>query len=220
MTEYIAYYRVSTERQGQSGLGLEAQREAVTRFIGKEPEAEFVDVISGRSRNRPELRRALARAKETGGTLVVAKLDRLARNTRFLLETIENDIDVLFCDLPDLPSGPTGKMIRTFMAAVAEWESGVISERTKAALAVAKQKGTSLGTAGPPTKKGGGSERARRNREKALEFARELSRKHPMLWTLPASEAARMLNDEGEPTPNGGKWHPTSVRRMVKRASL
>lgn len=140
-TKLVSYYRVSTDKQGQSGLGLDAQQTVVGRYAetyqGKVI-ASFTEIETGKRADRPELARALGHAKRAGAVLVIAKLDRLARNTRFLLTLIESGADVAFCDLPHVPPGAIGKFLLTQMAAVAELEAGLISERTKAALAAYK----------------------------------------------------------------------------------
>jgi len=142
---FVTYYRVSTQRQGQSGLGLEAQRSAVQAYLaGKEIIAEFTEVESGRKNNRPQLAVALALAKKQKATLVIAKLDRLARNVHFISGLLESNVQFVAADMPEAD--------RTFlqMAAVfAEWEARKISERTKLALAEAKLRGTKLGSPSP-----------------------------------------------------------------------
>lgn len=210
----IAYLRVSTQRQGASGLGLDAQRESVRAFLGEPPSKEFVEIESGKVKSRPELQKAIAEAKRTDQTLVVARLDRLARNAHFLLGLVESGVKVAFCDLPDLPSGPTGKFMLTMLAAVAELEGGMISDRTKKALAVAKERGTDLGTNGKIL--------AERYRKEAIDRA---------ICVMPAIEAVRQagavslseiaeaLNRRGVTTSTGGKWHPTSVQRVIQRAA-
>ena len=135
---YVAYFRVPTERQGRSGLGLDAQREAVARHVasaGGAVAAEFQEIESGKRGDRPQLAAALA-ACRASATLLIAKLDRLARNARFLLGVVEGSGEggVVFCDLPTVPPGPVGKFLVTQMAAVAELEAGLISQRTRAAL--------------------------------------------------------------------------------------
>ena len=152
MQRFVSYYRVSTDKQGVRGLGIEAQKAAVARYVDAYRGAllaEFVEVESGRRVDRPELLKALDRAKQERATLLIAKLDRLARNTRFLLSILESGADVVFCDLPSVPPGPVGKFLITQMAAVAELEAGLISQRTKAALAVVKARGTRLGNPTP-----------------------------------------------------------------------
>ncbi len=146
--KFVSYLRVSTDKQGKSGLGLEAQREAVARYLNGgnwHLIKEYLETESGKRNDRPKLRAALSHAKATGATVVVAKLDRMSRNTRFLLDLIESGADVVFCDLPQIPPGATGRFLLTQMASVAELERGLISERTKAALAAAKARGTRLG---------------------------------------------------------------------------
>jgi DNA invertase Pin-like site-specific DNA recombinase len=153
----IAYFRVSTQKQGNSGLGLEAQREAVLRYLRGDAGrlvAEFVEVETGKGRNalarRPELRAAIALAQKTGATLLIAKLDRLARDVRFFLEALDDyGISIKFLDFPDIdPKTSQGRMVLISMANFAEFEGRRISERTKGALAAAKARGVQLGTAG------------------------------------------------------------------------
>jgi DNA invertase Pin-like site-specific DNA recombinase len=148
----IAYRRVSTARQGASGLGLEGQDAAVAayaRLAGAVVVRAYTEVKTGKRAARPELTKALADCKRSKATLVIAKLDRLSRNTRFLLTLIESGVDVAFCDLPHVPPGAVGKFLLTQMAAVAELEAGLISERTKAALAAYRARGGLLGSARP-----------------------------------------------------------------------
>jgi len=122
---FVSYLRVSTDRQGRSGLGLEAQRMAVQAYLNGGNWTlldTMIEVESGKVNARPELARALALCRLTGATLIVAKLDRLSRNARFLLSVIEGtgEAGVTFCDFPTIPPGPVGKFILTQMAAVAE----------------------------------------------------------------------------------------------------
>jgi DNA invertase Pin-like site-specific DNA recombinase len=133
----VAYYRVSTDKQGKTGLGIDAQQEAVRRYAeGRRcvMVAAYTEVESGRKARRPELRKALDHARAAKATLVVAKLDRLARNVAFLLTIIDGNVPTAFCDFPDIPDGPNGRMMLINMANIAEWEAGIISQRTKAAL--------------------------------------------------------------------------------------
>jgi DNA invertase Pin-like site-specific DNA recombinase len=142
MAAYIAYYRVSTDRQGVSRLGLDAQRQAVARYIGTgELIAEFTEVESGRKHtNRPQLLAALARCRKHRATLVIASLDRLARNVAFIAALMDNGGDFIACDMPQ-----ANRLTIHILAAVAEHEREMISKRTKAALAEAKCRGTKLG---------------------------------------------------------------------------
>src|SRR5215467_6286601 len=144
---FVAYYRVSTGKQGRSGLGIEAQRQAVANYLngGKwRIVGEFTEVESGRRSDRPELDQALAAARVRKVPIVVAKVDRLTRSVAFLSRLLEAGVDVRFADLPAI-EGATGKFLLQQMAAVAELEAGMISARTKAALAAAKRRGVKLG---------------------------------------------------------------------------
>lgn len=226
---FVAYYRVSTDQQGKSGLGLEAQRAAVAKHVvgasGRIVE-EFEEVESGKRSDRPQLHRALAACRTRRATLVVAKLDRLARNTAFLLSVAEGtgEAGVIFCDLPQLPPGPMGRFFLTLMAAVAELEAGLISQRTKAALAAARARGVKLGN---PRIVGGdraGAAAGRRTQsERSLRRAAEI---------LPYIDAARRagcaslrqiaaaLTARGIAPPGGGDtWHPSQVARVIERAA-
>jgi DNA invertase Pin-like site-specific DNA recombinase len=140
---------VSTDKQGRSGLGLEAQREAVTRYLNGGNwtlAAEYVETESGKRSDRPKLAAALAHAKAIKATVVFAKLDRLTRNVDLLRSLVASDVDLVFCDLPHVPAGAMGRFLLTQMASVAELlEAGLVSERTKAALAAAKARGVKLG---------------------------------------------------------------------------
>jgi DNA invertase Pin-like site-specific DNA recombinase len=146
-SKIVAYYRVSTKRQGQSGLGLDAQREALERHAqatGGKIVAEFVEVESGKRSDRPELAKAIARTRAVRGTLVIAKLDRLARNVAFVSALMESGCEFVACDNPHAT-----RLTIHILAAVAEDEARRISERTTAALQAAKRKGAKLGTNRP-----------------------------------------------------------------------
>jgi len=139
MNKIVTYYRVSTTRQGKSGLGLEAQEQATNDYItrvGGGIVESYTDVESGKKNNRPELEKALRKCRLTGAILVIAKLDRLSRNARFLLELQDSSIKFVCCDMPEANDLTVG-----FMACLAQYESKMISERTKAALQAAKARG-------------------------------------------------------------------------------
>ena len=147
---YIAYYRVSTDKQGASGLGLEAQQEAVQAFLKAAPDLAFTEIESGACSTRPELAKALAACKQHKATLVVAKLDRLARDVQMILSIVDSGINVRFIDLPEIdPSSATGRFMLTMMASIAELERRIISQRTKAALKAKKARGETLGSPDP-----------------------------------------------------------------------
>lgn len=225
MKKFVAYYRVSTDRQGRSGLGLEAQRAVVMDYAGQraaEVVAEFTDVQSGRSNARPELANALAAARKIGATLVVAKLDRLARNARFLAELVDGDVDVVFCNLPDLPPGSIGRFMVQIMASIAELESGMISDRTSAALQQAKARGVKLGgyrggSFSPEVIEMGWKTRAAQADVFAQEVVEQLQR-YMAEGVSSRTEMARRLNQDGYRTPSGrGAWCTTSVSRILNR---
>ncbi len=209
--QYVAYFRVSTQRQGTSGLGLEAQRKAVIDYIngnGSKVLAEYTEVESGKRWSRPELGKALAHCKKHRATLVIAKLDRLARNVHFISGLIESRVDFVAVDMPE-----ADRAFLQMAAVFAEWEGRKISERTKAALAAAKARGVKLGVTG--------KERARENRSAANAFARKL---RPVIRGLAGEgitsvrKVTEALNERGIETPRGGRWHPTGVARLLARA--
>lgn len=227
-TRFVAYFRVSTDKQGRSGLGLAAQREAVARYVagqdGGRLLADFEEVESGKRNDRPQLAAALAACRAHRATLVIAKLDRLARNARFLLSVVEGtgEAGVVFCDLPTVPAGPVGKFLVTQMAAVAELEAGLISQRTKAALSAAKARGVALGN---PRLRAGTPDQARHAAamkvEQADARAADLA---PILASIRAAGVTTLagicgaLTARGIATPSGrGEWHPASVRRLLAR---
>lgn len=140
--QYIAYYRVSTAKQGSSGLGLEAQRQSVHHFVrGGAIRGEYTEVESGKSNTRVALDKAIAHAKETGARLVIAKLDRLSRNVAFIFALRDSGVDFVCADMPDANTLTIG-----IFAAMAQHERELISQRTKAALQAKKQQGYVLGT--------------------------------------------------------------------------
>jgi len=226
--KYVAYYRVSTDKQKKSGLGLEAQQEAVRcylnggnwKLVGKFTEAE-----SGKRNDRPALAQALALCRIHNATLVVAKLDRLARNTQFLLTVVKEsgDAGVVFCDLPSIPEGPTGKFLLTQMASVAELEAGLISQRTKAALQAAKARGKMLGCKNDNIAahaiegaKASASVRA----DKAEKRAEDIL---PIIAAIKAEggeslrQIAAGLNERGIHTARGREWSAVQVQRLLMR---
>lgn len=231
---FVAYARVSTDRQGRSGLGLEAQEAAIRAFMrpGDNLLAPvFVEVESGRRNDRPQLAKALARCRATGATLLVAKLDRLARNARFLLTVVEGSGEggVVFCDLPTISAGPVGKFLLTQMAAVAELEAGLIGQRTKAALAAAKARGTKLGGRRPghrppdaTTIAQGAAAAAAARKTAADHFAHRVASRIEGMKAAGVSLAgiAAKLMEDGVPTPRGGAWTATAVLRVLKRTQV
>ena len=228
---FVAYYRVSTAKQGISGLGLDAQRAAVASLVAARTgvlAGEYEEVESGKLSDRPQLAAALAACRARSATLIIAKLDRLARNTAFLLSVVEGcgEAGVVFCDLPQVPPGPMGKFFVTLMAAVAELEAGMISARTKAALAAAKARGVKLGSR--RIFSGFDGAVARKGRE--VQVIRSATRAAAVLPYITAArsagcttlqEVADALTARGVRPPMGGEvWHPAQVRRVLVRAGL
>jgi len=207
---YIAYYRVSTDRQGQSGLGLEAQQAAVEQHLkgGDWTLIEsYTEIESGKRNDRPQLDAALAACKRHKATLVIAKLDRLARNVAFVANLIESGVSFLAVDNPHAT-----KLLVHMLAAFAEHERDMISQRTREALAAAKARGVELGKHGKIL--------ARQNRAEADRFAHQIK---PVILDLRASgitsirALAKALNKREVATAAGGQWHPTTVHRLIRR---
>lgn len=211
---FITYYRVSTQRQGQSGLGLEAQRSAVQSFLtGKEIIAEFTEVESGRKNDRPQLALALALAKSKKATLVIAKLDRLARNVHFISGLLESGVQFVAADMPEAD--------RTFlqMAAVfAEWEARKISERTKSALQAAKERGTKLGSPNPELGSKRGTEAiVAKSNAYAMMVAPSLKEVVASVGTN-LRDIADGLQLRGIKTAKGNvQWHPAQLAKLMRR---
>jgi DNA invertase Pin-like site-specific DNA recombinase len=221
--KFVAYYRVSTQQQGASGLGIDAQKASVAAqvaSVGGTVIHAFEETESGKRNDRPQLAAALATCRSAGAALIVAKIDRLARNTRFLLSVAEGtgENGVVFCDLPQLPPGPMGKFFLTLMAAVAEFEAGLISQRTKAALAQAKKRGVKLGN--PRLREGAtaaGLARKRDARSAAREIAPYIAKARKAGCTTLA-ELAEALTARGIRTPGGCfTWNAEQIRRIIAR---
>jgi len=208
--DFIAYYRVSTKRQGASGLGLDAQKKSVLDYLNGghwNLVAEYVEVESGKQNDRPELQKALAQAKATGATLILAKMDRLGRVAWFVLKLLaESGVRFVFVEMPNADTFAIG-----IRAVVAQEEGRAISERTKAALAAAKRRGVKLGTFG--------RELARMNKAAAAERARELA---PVIADIRAKGFRTVRAVTGElnareiPSPRGKSWHVPATFRLLK----
>lgn len=216
---FVAYYRVSTEDQGRSGLGLEAQRASVHRYLnGGEWTlvGEFTEVESGGKGDRPMLRDAMRACRVHRATLVISKLDRLSRDAHFLFGLEKAGVDFIAVDNPH-----ANRLTIGIMAVIADEERRVISERTKAALAAARARGRQLGgyrgtIIEPETR----AMAARAKKEKACERASDLA---PVVEEIMAAglsslrEIAAALNDRGIPTATGrGIWQATQVRRLME----
>jgi DNA invertase Pin-like site-specific DNA recombinase len=222
MKQVVSYIRVSTFRQGQSGLGLEAQRAAVEQFCannGCEVIAEFREVESGRKSDRPVLRQALAHAKAKRATLLIAKLDRLARNVAFIANLMEAGVEFRACDLPDC-----SRFILHVMAAVAEQEARAISDRTRAALSAAKARGVLLGAANPACRNLSVEARLRGTERTAKLASESYSEVLPIVREMRDSGLslqgiATALDARGLFTPKGRQWNPAQVSRVLKYAA-
>lgn len=221
MNNYVAYYRVSTQRQGKSGLGLESQRKMVTDYVASQKGtiiAEFTEVESGKGigTNRPQLRNALAVAKRkcNNATLVVAKLDRLSRNVAFISALLETPgVEFKAADFPD-----ANRMMLQIIAVIAEYEAKQISERTKAALAAYKARGNKLGK--PENLNRGNLVIPTRNKAVAQSEAERL---RPVVESIQATGVTSIrglteaLNSKGYLTERGNSWHPATVARVLGR---
>jgi DNA invertase Pin-like site-specific DNA recombinase len=211
--KFVSYLRVSTDKQGKSGLGIEAQREAVKRRLDGgswKLIAEYVETESGRRSQRPQLEAALAHCRKHKAKLVVAKLDRLTRNVRFLLTLIDSRVEVLFGDVPHAP-GATGRFMLTQMAAVAELEAGLISERTKAALQAARARGQRLGVTGAGLAARWKAE-ADQRAQRLAPIMRDMQR-----LGLSLNAMAAELTKWKIKTPRGGRWSAQTVKRVCER---
>ena len=223
---FVTYFRVSTGKQGKSGLGLEAQRAAVANYLNGGDwriVAEFTEVESGKRSDRPALDQALGAARLHRVPLVVSKVDRLTRSVAFLSRLLEAGVDVRFADLPQI-EGATGRFLLQQMVAVAELEAGMISKRTKDALAAAKRRGKQLGgdrgaRLTVKARKAGNAAVARAAAARAADVA-------PVIAQLQASGAKSLraiaagLNARGIPTARGrGQWSAVQVARVVERTA-
>ncbi len=216
----IAYYRVSTQRQGASGLGLEAQRAAVESFCASHgyqvaAGAEYQDVESGKHNERPGLRHALADAKARRATLLIAKLDRLSRNASFIMALRDSGVAFIACDLPEANTLTVG-----IMALLAQQERELISTRTRAALSALKARGVRLGSPRNNLTDATRAKATRAKREKAIQAANG-SLRHAVNYRKAGYSLARIaeeLNESGQRARRGGKWTATQVSRLLSLA--
>jgi DNA invertase Pin-like site-specific DNA recombinase len=207
----IAYFRVSTDRQGKSRLGLDAQKEAVQGFLRANDWQlidQYTEVESGKLNDRPELQNAIEACRKQKAVLVIAKLDRLGRNLAFIANLMEAKADFVAVDNPH-----ANKLMIHMLAAFAEHEREMISERTKSALSAAKARGVQLG-------KHGREVLSKQNREQAQAFAQSLrpiieDMQRRGITTLRAIQGE--LNSRNIRTANNNQWHPQTVQRLLKR---
>lgn len=220
--KYVAYLRVSTQRQGVSGLGLHAQQDIIRTYLnGNTPVAEFVEVESGRKYDRPKLHEALELCKKKKATLIVAKMDRLSRNVAFTSQLLDSGIEIIFCDFPK-----ANRLVLTIIAAISEYEAGLIRQRTRAALQVKKEQGCQLGK----------PENLMNNLAKALANSRKTNQEKALNnpnnkravailrslvnETTNLSEMARVLNKEGFLTSKGGRFSAKQVSLLINRYQI
>jgi DNA invertase Pin-like site-specific DNA recombinase len=220
--KFVAYYRVSTARQGRSGLGIEAQKRAVLDYLNGGRWTllkEFTEVESGKRNDRPELSKALHLCKVTGAKLVIAKLDRLSRNAAFLLSLRDAGVRFVAADVPDANELTVG-----ILALVAQQEREAIAKRTREALAAAKRRGVVLGNPNGAR----ALSRARKGNKAAVAAIRSKADSHaanlqPVVEELrkegieSLAGIAAALNERGMETPRGGRWHSSSVRNLLAR---
>jgi DNA invertase Pin-like site-specific DNA recombinase len=218
--KHVAYFRVSTAKQGRSGLGLEAQRKTVMDFLNGgqwQLVAEFIEIESGKVDSRPKLQEALSMCELTGATLVVAKLDRLSRNVAFLATLQDSGARFVAADMPE-----ANELTIHIMAAVAQAERKAISRRTKEALAAAKARGVKLGGSrgnANDLRKGPSVSAARRSlasETRALKVAThiEAARRE---GAVSLRQIANVLNNKGITAPRGGAWQAAQIKAVLDR---
>jgi DNA invertase Pin-like site-specific DNA recombinase len=220
--KFVSYYRVSTQRQGASGLGIEAQKKAVGDYLNGglwELVGEFTEIESGKRNDRPQLAAALAACRKLKATLVIAKLDRLARSVAFVSGLMEAGVDFVAVDMP-----MANRLTVHILAAVAEHEREMISNRTRVALAAAKARGRRLGwsiESRRDEQRQAAQKGAAKGRDQAIAFARNIL---PVIESIRASGLstlagiAQALNDRGVKTARAGLWYPTTVRNILRTA--
>jgi len=219
MTKYIAYYRVSTVKQGQSGLGLEAQRASVADYlagVSGELINEYTEIQSGKKNDRPELNKALRKCRLTGATLLIAKLDRLSRNAAFLMNLQDSATKFIACDMPEANNLTVG-----LMACLADYERVLISKRTKEALKAAKARGVKLGNpkldqvrcTDTTAARIARVEKAKERNTEILEVINEIQSNAGSELSL--RQISKQLNEAGYTTARGMAWQATSVNRVL-----
>lgn len=213
--KFIAYYRVSTDRQGASGLGLDAQRQAVTNYLNGGDWTlcgEFVEIESGRKNDRPQIAEALATCRKEKATLVIAKLDRLSRNLAFIANLMESGVDFIATDMPH-----ANRTMLQMMAVFAEYERAMISKRTKEALGAASARGVRLGC--PTPEKGSAIGNAVKS-ARADQFAANVM---PVIEDIQKAGVSTLrgiaaaLDARGVKTVRRGLWSAVTVKRIIER---
>jgi DNA invertase Pin-like site-specific DNA recombinase len=228
MQKFVTYFRVSTKQQGASGLGLEAQEAAVKRYVaevgGEIIAPAFTEIESGKVKDRPELKKAIAHARRHKAKLLVAKLDRLSRNLAFVATLMDSKVDFIACDNPH-----ANTLTIHILAAVGQEEARAISARTKAALEAAKARGTLLGSSRPGHWEGREDRRAA-GQKKATEKAAKVKKEKRLADVADLLPALKELKEEGRSlraiatemesrgttSPTGAPWNPMMVMRLLK----
>jgi len=218
--KFISYLRVSTAKQGKSGLGLEAQQQAIENYLNGGSWnllKEYIEIESGKNNDRPKLKEALAACQRTRATLLIAKLDRLSRNVAFIANLMESGVDFIACDFPT-----ANKLTVHILAAMAEYEREMISKRIKDALKAAKIRGVKLGKPENLNKEAARIGRVlgtAKRQSNAYEYAQRF---HPVISACRAegmslNAIARKLSEDKELTPRGlTTWTPTTVKNMME----
>jgi DNA invertase Pin-like site-specific DNA recombinase len=215
--KFVSYYRVSTDKQGLQGNGIEAQKQAVARYLTSmdcELVGSFEEVESGANNKRPQLASAIQLAKSKKAVLVIAKLDRLSRNAAFLLQLQDSGIDFVACDMPNADKLSVG-----IIALLAQRERQLISERTMAGLAVAKQRGVVLGNPNPKKSLRKAVEANIKRKQEFAAAAIKSIREIRSTGVETLSRIADCMNKRGEKTPRGGTWTATAVKRVLECAA-
>lgn len=216
MSSFIAYYRVSTQGQGQSGLGLDAQKAAVKAYVqsvGGTVFAEFEEVESGTIDDRPQLVAALRQCRTQKAMLVIAKLDRLARSVHFISDLLQSGVEFVAADMPH-----ANKLTIHIIAAVAEYEREVIAQRTKAALAAAKARGVRLGNPKAASLSKIASDKTRSQANAYMKRVMPVIQTFQTQGVTSYSRLAKALEDSGVRTQRGGHWSAAGVRNILLRA--
>ena len=222
--KFVAYLRVSTHKQGYSGLGIEAQREIIQNYLcDRKPIFEYIEVESGRKtdKGRPKLKEALSQCRTYGAKLIVAKLDRLARNVSFLSTLLDSDVEIVFCDFPQ-----ANKMVLNILASISQYEAELVSIRTKQALAAKKARGCKLGNPEHLMDKhetaiANSNKTNRKKAEDNLNNKRAVAMLKILVEKgLTLSEMTETLNREGFVTSKGHAFRPSQVYVLINRYNL
>jgi DNA invertase Pin-like site-specific DNA recombinase len=218
-TKFVAYYRVSTQMQGISGNGIQAQKQSVARYLTSidcELVGSFEEVESGSINKRPQLAKAIQLAKAQKAVLVIAKLDRLSRNAAFLLQLQDSNIDFIACDMPNADKFSVG-----ILALLAQKEREMTSQRTKAALQVLKQKpGVKLGNPNAAKAWPMAVQAIKAGKQEFAKSALKIIREIQGTGVETLSKIADCLNKRGEKTARDGVWTATAVKRVLSCAAV